>query len=107
MTRLAAAAAAFLAAFFCAPASAAQCAPTQQMMAALQQTGETIVWRGIAGKHLVMLMMHSRTHAWTLVATSPRALTCIVAHGSEAEFRDDVRARTSAPDRERQSNDHR
>ena len=114
MTCRAVAAAAFMAAFLCAPpaVSAAQCAPTQQMMPALERTGETIVWRGLAGAHLVLLMMHHSTRAWTIVGTSPQSVTCVVAHGQDGELitigAKDVRARTPRlPDRERPPNDHR
>jgi len=110
------AAAAVMAAFLCAApavAVASQCAPTQLMIPALQRTGEQVVWRGLAGTHLVLLMLHSSTRAWTIAGTSPSKITCIVAHGQDGELitvgAEDVRARnpTRVPDRERPPNDHR
>jgi hypothetical protein len=90
-----------------APASAMQCAPSAILVPALELTGEVVVWRGLSGGHLVLLMMHSQTpHAWTFIATSPGAITCVLAHGTDAELRD-VRASASVPDRERPKNDRR
>lgn len=66
--------------------AAMQCAPTPQMMAALERTGEDVIWRGIAGSHLVLLMRHSVKRTWTFIATSPGSITCIVAHGTDADL---------------------
>ena len=107
------AAAAALAAFlYAAPmAVAAQCAPAQLMLPALERTGEMVVWQGVLGTHLALLMQHptSTSAGWTFVAVSPERLVCVLAHGTDAELRGDVRARTSAsvPDPEGQNDRHR
>ena len=69
------------------PASAMQCAPMTLMVPALERTGERVIWKGIAGSHLAILMQHQTSASWTFVAVSPRKLACIIAHGSDAELR--------------------
>ena len=107
MARLALALSVILAVATSSPASAMQCAPMTLMVPALERTGERVIWKGIAGSHLAILMQHPTTAGWTFVALSPQKLVCIIAHGTDAELRADVRASASVPDREGQSNDHR
>jgi hypothetical protein len=79
---------ALVAVFLCVPASAAQqCAPTGLLAEALAETGERVVWRGIAGgSFLILLMQHPTSQAWTIVGTSPRGISCIITHGTDAEI---------------------
>ena len=34
----------------------------------------------------MMLLVHPTTNKWTVVATNPRAISCIIAFGGEAEM---------------------
>jgi len=87
------------------PASAMQCAPMALMVPALERTGERVIWKGVAGSHLAILMQHPTTAGWTFVALSPQKLVCIIAHGTDGEWRDDARASASVLEREGAEND--
>ena len=81
-------AAVFVATFLvAAPATAAmQCMHSKHLITALQSQGEQLRWRGISRGSLVMLLVHPTTNKWTVVATNPRAISCIIAFGGEAEM---------------------
>ena len=70
-----------------APATAAmQCMPSGYLTTALQSQGEQLRWRGISRGNLVMLLVHPVTNKWTVVATNPRAISCIIAFGDAGEM---------------------
>ena len=87
MARLALALSVILAVLTASPAFAMQCAPMRMMIPAIERAGERVIWKGIAGGHLAILMQHQTSASWTFVAVSPRKLACIIAHGSDAELR--------------------
>ena len=60
--------------------------PSQYLIAALSSKGEKSRWRGISHGNLVMLMVQPATNKWTIIATNPGAISCIVAFGTEAEM---------------------
>ena len=85
MTR-ALAALAFALALIASPADAAQCAPASMMIPALQNSGERVIWKAIAGAHLALLFQHRKNQKWTFLAISPEKLACVIAHGGDAEL---------------------
>ena len=67
-------------------AHAAQCAPHDKVSADLaQQFGEQPSSMGLAQDNTVMELYASATGSWTLTATLPSGLTCLVAAGQNFE----------------------
>ncbi len=63
------------------------CAPRQQVVSELQaQYGERQVLLGLAADGHVMELFASPAMEWTLVATRPDGLSCIVVAGSHLSF---------------------
>ncbi len=67
--------------------AAPQCAPRDQVLAALaQKYGETRRSIGIAANQQVIEVFASaQTGSWTLTATQPDGMTCLVASGQSFE----------------------
>ena len=83
------------------PANAAQCAPASMMIPALQNSGERVIWKAIAGTHLALLFQHRKNQKWTFLAISPEKMACVIAHGGDAELvaGREVRTEERQPDR--------
>lgn len=66
----------------------AQCAPRAEVVQALgQKYGEARRAMGIAGQSNVMEMFsNAATGTWTITATAPNGLMCLIASGSHLEF---------------------
>ena len=74
---------AFVALAMLTPIAQAQqnCAPRQEVVDGLSKHGERVVQRGIIGKHLLEVWV-SRDGGFTIVVTSPKKITCLLATGN-------------------------
>jgi|TARA_R110000824_G_scaffold106188_6_gene250911 hypothetical protein len=86
MARLALALSVALAIVASSPASAMQCMQSKHLFTALKSQGEQLRWQGISRGNLVMLLVHPTTNKWTVLATNPRAISCIIAFGDDGEM---------------------
>ena len=89
MTRLAAATAAFMAAFLI-PAAAAQrvpCAPRADVMARLAaEYSERVIFRGIAQNVMMELFWSPTRRSFTVAITRPDRMTCLIMGGESGEL---------------------
>ena len=86
MARLALALSVALAILTSSPALAMQCMQAKHLFTALKSQGEQLRWQGISRGNLVMLLVNPTTNKWTVTATNPRAISCIIAFGDEGEM---------------------
>lgn len=72
-----------VAVLFATPAAAQNCAPLDQVAQGLtDQYGETVQASGLAGNGAyVMWWGNPETGTWTVTATNPDGMTCLVASG--------------------------
>ncbi len=81
------------------PAQAAQCAPRAAVLSALaDKYNEARRGIGMAGSVVVMeLFSNAETGTWTIIATRPDGISCLVASGTEFEAVNDPAPAKGAP----------